>query len=442
MSKLPTGYYSKWFWIMILGSISLIIGAGTPWSLAGPATRSPQVPRSSQQGDHQQQPVPASAAAPTTSTRPSTTVFAPFLDIVPSSNGNDVFISAGGVGELDGTLFASVGIGPGGRKGSYTMTYSDTLDVYVATATGFDVGIGASGSIGITSTLGLESETVSFQRAYVPYDPGVLLNEVVSADGRLRLKWTNADTIPFDTYIAIAPSFAPPGPAPQGHRIVGSTYSVRAADALVTSDKPMLLSIGFDDLVLEGADPHTLALFAWDAFTQRWDNLGGELVDDSVLITTRQFTAYAMMVTPAWRDTFTTRTGMPPQSTVALNPSEGTAVLSGTLDSGVALSLPITPTDALEAWGTLTFTGTVDPPTSTLTVDVLALDGTPLLTDLASGTRLDTLDPTEYPALRLRATLATTVAGQTPALDAWQLTWQVREEEEQGQTLYLPLLLR
>jgi hypothetical protein len=34
------------------------------------------------------------------------------------------------------------------------------------------------------------------------------------------------------------------------------------------------------------------------------------------------------------------------------------------------------------------------------------------------------------------------VAGQTPALDAWQLTWQVREEEETKPTLYLPLLLR
>ena len=56
-------------------------------------------------------------------------------------------------------------------------------------------------------------------------------------------------------------------------------------------------------------------------------------------------------------------------------------------------------------------------PTTTLMVDVLSLEGAPVLADIASGTDLSGLDPAQYRALRLRVRLASGAVGETPALD-------------------------
>jgi hypothetical protein len=71
----------------------------------------------------------------------------------------------------------------------------------------------------------------------------------------------------------------------------------------------------------------------------------------------------------------------------------------------------------------------------TLTVDVLTLDGSTVLTDVISGADLSSHDLASYPALKLRANLSSTVAGETPALDTWRLAWEVMEHK-----VYLPLI--
>ena len=68
---------------------------------------------------------------------------------------------------------------------------------------------------------------------------------------------------------------------------------------------------------------------------------------------------------------------------------------------------------------------------------MLSLDGTELLVDVASGVNLAGLDPAQYPALKLRATLSSMVRGETPVLDAWRLTWQT-----DGHRVYLPVAVR
>jgi hypothetical protein len=74
---------------------------------------------------------------------------------------------------------------------------------------------------------------------------------------------------------------------------------------------------------------------------------------------------------------------------------------------------------------------------TTLTVDVLSLDGSDLLPDVVSGANLTDLDASQYPALKLRANLSSTVAGKTPVLHIWRLTWQVAEHR-----VYLPSIMR
>ena len=361
--------------------------------------------------------------------------FAPFLNIVPSQDGTELYVSASTIGELGGTAFVNVGIGPGHHKDSWTMTYSNTVQAYVATATGFTPNTGASGPINITTTLGLDTGAVDFNRAYVPAST---IQMIRSIDGNLELALVSTDTVTFDTYVAIVPSYAPPGPAPLGYRFVGSSYSVRAAGALVVTDKPMSLRMYYNETTLAGADPHTLAIFAWDAFNERWDDLGGHLFYDQgyLSVATSRFTTFALMATPAWRDDFDDFSGLTEVSDVTLDVAHQKLILSGTAISGTAVSKPITSTDSAASWGSLTFTRTVDPPTTTLAVDVLSLDGSEVLTNATSGASLAGIDPARYPALKLRANLSSTVAGETPALDEWQLTWRVEEHR-----VYLPVVL-
>jgi len=380
------------------------------------------------------------AAGSTALLEQQASAFAPFLDVVPSQDGTALFVKAGGVGRLDGAVFLNVGIGPGHDKDSYTMVYSDTDHVYATTALGFTPGTGASGPLSITTTTGLDTGTVDFYRAYVPASS---LQTIRSVDGNLQLTLVGTDTLPADTYVVIVPGFAPPGPLPPGHRLVGSPYSVRAAGALLVTNRPMDLRFYYDEATLAGADPHTLAVFAWDAFHQRWERLGGRLFHAQRYLTvvTSRFTTYALMSTPVWRDDFDDFSGLDLAGSVNVtlggSPDEQGVVLVNTPGEGTLLSQPITPSIAIAAWESLTFTAVVSPPTTTLAVDLLDLNGTVLLTHVVSRTRLDHLDPRRYPALRLRATLSSTVAGVTPRLDLWALSWQVATHQ-----VYLPVVLR
>ena len=60
------------------------------------------------------------------------TSLAPFMDVVPSLDGRELYVRAGGTGELGGTVYASLGVGPGHHKGGWTMVYSDVVRSYVA----------------------------------------------------------------------------------------------------------------------------------------------------------------------------------------------------------------------------------------------------------------------------------------------------------------------
>jgi hypothetical protein len=205
----------------------------------------------------------------------------------------------------------------------------------------------------------------------------------------------------------------------------------------------MSLRFCYDEAALAGADPHNLAIFAWDAFHRRWNDRGGWLFYDQrhLAVATSRFTTYALMTAPAWRDDFNDSSGIDPAGLANVTfgglPDDLVLVLENVPGSGSAVSQPISPTAPFTQWDSVTFTRVVDPPTTTLSVDVLDLDGTELLVDVASGVSLAGFDPTGYPALKLRATLSSTVAGETPALEAWRLTWRVRERR-----VYLPVVSR
>lgn len=367
--------------------------------------------------------------------------FAPFLYIVPSQDGTSLFISAGGP-EVGGTVVANVSIGGSHHNGG-TMVYSNTVQAYVVDMVHADLIAGSSqeGSMFITTTLGLDTGAVGFYRAYVP---ATTSQAISSPDNNLQLTVVSTDTFPSEAYVAVVPSYALPGPPPLGHRLVGNAYSARASGARLLSDKPMNLHLSYNETTLASADPHTLAIFAWDAFNKRWDNLEGTLFSTQqyLSVATSRFTTYALMATPTWRDEFDEFSGLDFSQfnnvTFGGTVENRTLVLASTPGSGSATSQPITPTTAISSWGSLTFSRTVDLPTTTLCVDILSLDGTEVLTDVTSGTDLSALiDPDEHPSLRLRVNMESTAAGETPALDAWQLSWEMGEHK-----VYLPVVLK
>lgn len=427
------------FAVMLLTSLIFLTGA-TWYFTSNPGFRLEAISRSIPENPIAAGP-PAGAADDVQPPAAANTQFAPFLNIVPSQDGTALFISAA-TAEVGGTVFANVSSGGGNRKG-HTLTYSNTIQAYVTTpiapVVGFTPGFNQEGDLSITTTLSLDTGTVDFNRAYIP---PAATPAIDSIDGNLRLTVVSADTFAAEAYVVVVPSFAPPGPLPPGHRLIGSAYSVRASGAIVVADEPMSLRLYYNNANLAGADPHTLAIFAWDAnpANPHWDNLGGTLfsAQQHLSVATSRFTTYALMATPTWRDDFWDETGLSAKSNVTANSS--TLQLAAGQTSGWAISDPITPTTIFTTWGSLVFTATIPSPTTTLTIDLLGPpDNTPILTNVNSGADLSNLTAASYPALKLRVNMTSTVAGQALALGQWQLSWQAIDE---GQKVYLPVVLK
>lgn len=364
----------------------------------------------------------------------------PALVAVPSDDGTALYIDLAGVAPGAGTLFANIGIGPGHNKGSWTMTYSETAGLYITTAAGFSPGVTTGSTLDITTTTGLRTSNITFTRAFVPDAAGAV---VATDDGMFQLSLFQAATLPANSYVAVAPSFAPPGPPPPGHQVIGSAYSVRASGAVLTTTWTMDLRIGYSAEALAGADPQTLAIAFWDPGTAGWTLLPSRLAAEQRYVSAgiARFGTYALLSVPAWHDDLDDIAGvdLALSSGVDLGLVSGTLALvpSGSPGSGVAVSLPIAPAGPI-AWGTLAYTATV-PPGADLRIDVLAADGAVLAVDLPAGADLAALiDGAAHPALRLRARLEAG-ADARPALFAWRLTWRPRDA---GPPIYLPLLTR
>jgi hypothetical protein len=203
---------------------------------------------------------------------------------------------------VDGGLFASVGIGETGIKEGWTgikegwtMTYSETVQSYVTTAVGLTPELLLEGRVAISSTAGLATEAVDFVRAYVPNDGPQTIR---STDGALELQLTTAGTLPAAAYIAVVPSYTPPGKAAPRHTLVGPVYSIRAAGALAQSEKPFLLRLYYEDGLLAGRAPDSLTVAFWDAATATWQPLESRVFAQQGYVSsaTDQFGTYALLM--------------------------------------------------------------------------------------------------------------------------------------------------
>jgi len=364
-----------------------------------------------------------------------TEILTPFIDITPLPDGTAIYISAAGIekseeGEL---IVANVNIGPGHTRGSYAMAFSDTIKSYVAKAIGFAPTANTTATLNITTTHGGETDEVEFNRAYLP---AATIGTIHSLDGYLDLTLVSSDTFLSEVYITLVSNNTPPAPAPTDHRFIGPSYSIRASNSRLTTDEAVLLEFHYDEALLAGADPQTLAIFGWDPFKQLWCHLGGErsTTQQTVSLTTRRLATYALMSMPSgWYDNFCHDRLLSTLQGVSIG--EAGIVLAGGVISGWIVSQPITPTVAFERWDKLVFSTTTGVPTTALTIDLLNFDEEPVLTNLTSGADLSSLDAANYPALKMRATLTRqTPSEATPVLHIWQISW------EPEQPLLAPLI--
>jgi hypothetical protein len=102
--------------------------------------------------------------------------------------------------------------------------------------------------------------------------------------------------------------------------------------------------------------------------------------------------------------------------------------------SGTAFSILIPPVD-LREWESVIITSTT-PANTTLVVDLLDPYGTVLIPNVTNGTNLEGIDPHDYPAIQLRASLTTTDDSISPDIDLWGFRWLVWKRQ------YLPVLLK
>ncbi len=367
-----------------------------------------------------------------------TSLFTPLLTVIPGQDGQELFISAGNVGEVGGVVFANLDIGPAHRKGSYAMVYSNTVQSYLTTALGFTAGQDEGGTMSLTTTLGLATGDIELQRAFIQTSQA----EMVTVDsGNFSIEMPNLGTVPIDAYLVVMSTNASPGPLPPGYNLVGKPYAMRPSGSLTQSEKFMTLKLYYYDPLPVGGDPHTLSVMGWNPNSHAWEVQGGDLFDDNnyLAFSTKSFGLYALTAAPAWQDSFKefSLTGVSARSNTEWGPGDA-IILSSGVTTGAITSIPITPPGDAAGWGIFSFSATTPPGTS-ITVSVLDGANNVILPNVPSGTNLAQagLGLATYPSLKLRATLTSPGAGATPALLEWGVSWSMIERQ-----VYLPVVMK
>lgn len=357
-------------------------------------------------------------------------VVSPFWHVIPSDDGTSLSLQAANVDELSGDVFFALEgselhpVGPSNYQHSYTMTYSETERTYIGEAIGMSSDVNFIGTVNMTSTTNLSTNTVVVRRFFVeapianPFD-------IYSTDGSFQAILVNPNTIENDTYIALAENDFPPEEVLPGHRLLSKSYSFRHPYADIFSQEPMLLRMYYDDVVLQDADPFMLAIFSWN---DGWIELTGHVFQDQqyVSIATDRFATYALQVAPRWFDDFDDADGLASFNNVTLAYENGAPeklVLVDGQTSGTAVSNLITLPKGFSHWNEINFEHTLDSPSAHLTIDVLSADDSIVLSNVSDGMSLESIDAEQYPSLKLRVTFSTDTSGETARLDSWRLSW-------------------
>jgi len=122
---------------------------------------------------------------------------------------------------------------------------------------------------------------------------------IYSDDGNLDLH-LDAGSLPGnETYLAVMPPGALPGPTPQGYAAIGDAYSITASGAVAALEKPGVLKLFYDDATLKpGIEVEQLELRRWDPVTKIWKKAPATLDADQKALSApvKALGTYVLMV--------------------------------------------------------------------------------------------------------------------------------------------------
>lgn len=284
----------------------------------------------------------------------------------------------------------------------------------------------------------LASRTLNFRRYYAPDDAET---NIYSDDGSAILR-IFPSSLDGGRYVIVMATNIWPGGSPPGVQFVGEPYSFRASGLIPQSDENMSLTLNYSNELIGETDSLTARLFEWDTVQKVWLNTGDQTNSNSggdhVNKATKRFSTSILGTTPLWCDGFSDNRGLEISSVTNINrllADGGKLKLDITSLPGTAMSKPYTPTMALEAWGTVSYT-TIIPLGANITVSVLSLTGTTVISNVSPGDSLANIDPDLHPSLRLGVEMSTT-SGESPELFDWCL-----EAQPDFINVYLPLILK
>lgn len=381
----------------------------------------------------------ANAAAQPNSLATATTQ--PFWRVVPSANGSDLYIEVANTPYLTEVLtihlVGEFDNGPSNYEKSYAPVYSDTGQIYLATASGLTPQVGFEGTIELSTTADIPLTAVSINRRFVPANATSW--QLLSKDAQFRLQ--NHAGAPFatDAYLALAENVYPPAETDLTASIISKFYTVHPSGLLTETERPFVVDLQYDAEALGSATPFQLDILAWDEVNQQWVAQNGRLLPNgtlnqySLVTTSRRFTTFALALVPRWHDDFIDTAGLQSRSNLTLAFANGVVenlTLTSNATSGTALSHPITPTLNRLEWGTLTF-NTLTTANSGVTVDIVSPSGELLLPNVASGTDLSQLlNATNHRAIQLQVNMTRTLSTDpAPQLLDWDISWHEAPEQ-------------
>lgn len=376
-----------------------------------------------------------------------------FTTLVPSTDGSDLYVKITNINGLQDELFVNLAIGPSSRQPSYT-TYASTFDPniygYVTTATGFTPSSDVEGNLYLTTTQTINTSQINYNRFYAEIGK---FGKFETQDAGLQLNIVYSNTFTIDTYIAVALNNNLPGTLPAGYTQRQVAYTLAASGSVITTSAVLQLGIVYDKELLTNND---FVILAWQPLTKSWQPLETSINTRDQIANTNinQFTTYVLATIPTvpdanaknvWQDNFDnfSKIDTSQSSNIDILALDNQLTLSFLQTQGSAISIPITPSQPFTTWQTLIYSFMSEPPTTTLTIDLLDSSGNLLYNNLQNGSDLSLLDASRYPALRLRANLVSIQNTKTPILNSWALTWQPIEASAPPTlttSIYLPFV--
>lgn len=198
---------------------------------------------------------------------------APYLNIVPGSEGDSLIVEVHGAAASGFALDAVVIPGEGGGSPQTTqLAYSGTHEAYIGQVSFAGVGLG-SGEVRVTGLAGRQPIRLNGNYNLVAIENGNS-NDLTSEDGNLQLHVDVGSLLNgADGYGTVVPSGFVPGPLPGGQNVLGSAYVVRLSGAATRLAKPGMLTMYYHPDVVGLVED--AAIYYWDVQGEAWMFVGG-----------------------------------------------------------------------------------------------------------------------------------------------------------------------